>query len=54
MTAASAWRTGSPPRPPRFPREKAMALAKDLAGVVRGEVRFDAGSRALYASDLSA
>src|SRR5215218_4896634 len=30
------------------------ALAKDLAGVVRGEVRFDRGSRALYATDLSA
>ncbi|MDQ4030157.1 MAG: FAD-binding oxidoreductase, partial [Actinomycetota bacterium] len=42
------------PRPPRFPAEKARALAKDLAGVVRGEVRFDAGSRALYATDLSA
>jgi FAD/FMN-containing dehydrogenase/Fe-S oxidoreductase len=42
------------PRPPRFPAAKAKALAKDLAGVVRGEVRFDPGSRALYATDLSA
>ena len=30
------------------------SLARDLASVVRGEVRFDAGSRALYATDLSA
>jgi FAD/FMN-containing dehydrogenase/Fe-S oxidoreductase len=43
-----------PPRPLRFGADKAKALAKDLAGVVRGEVRFDAGSRALYATDLSA
>jgi FAD/FMN-containing dehydrogenase/Fe-S oxidoreductase len=54
VAASTAWKTGSPPRPPRFPADKAKALAKDLAGVVRGEVRFDAGSRALYASDLSA
>jgi FAD/FMN-containing dehydrogenase/Fe-S oxidoreductase len=30
------------------------ALAKELAATVRGEVRFDPGSRALYATDLSA
>lgn len=29
------------------------ALAKELAEVVRGEVRFDAGSRALYSTDAS-
>src|SRR4051812_49897348 len=29
------------------------ALAADLRGAVRGEVRFDAGSRALYATDGS-
>src|SRR3981081_1551066 len=29
------------------------ALAAELAGAVRGEVRFDAGSRALYATDSS-
>jgi FAD/FMN-containing dehydrogenase/Fe-S oxidoreductase len=29
------------------------ALADDLTGVIRGEVRFDAGSRALYATDAS-
>jgi FAD/FMN-containing dehydrogenase/Fe-S oxidoreductase len=51
---ASPWRTGVPPRAQRFPTEKAKALARDLTGVVRGEVRFDAGSRALYATDLSA
>jgi FAD/FMN-containing dehydrogenase/Fe-S oxidoreductase len=37
-----------------FPAGAAGALARDLAGVVRGEVRFDPGSRALYATDLSA
>src|SRR5687768_6124169 len=31
----------------------ARALAEDLTRTVRGEVRFDAGSRALYASDAS-
>ncbi len=31
----------------------APALFADLAGCVRGEVRFDAGSRALYATDAS-
>jgi FAD/FMN-containing dehydrogenase/Fe-S oxidoreductase len=51
---ATAWRTGAPPRPLRFPAARAKALAGDLAGVVRGEVRFDPGSRALYATDLSA
>src|ERR1051325_6839877 len=29
------------------------AMAAELAGAVRGEVRFDAGSRALYATDAS-
>jgi FAD/FMN-containing dehydrogenase len=29
------------------------ALAKDLAAAVRGEVAFDAGSRALYSTDAS-
>jgi FAD/FMN-containing dehydrogenase/Fe-S oxidoreductase len=33
---------------------KASELAEDLAAAVRGEVRFDRGSRALYATDLSA
>jgi FAD/FMN-containing dehydrogenase len=33
------------------PREE--ALAAELAGAVRGEVRFDRGSRALYATDAS-
>jgi FAD/FMN-containing dehydrogenase len=45
---------GIPPKPVRFPSNRAHALAKDLGGVVRGEVRFDSGSRALYATDLSA
>jgi FAD/FMN-containing dehydrogenase/Fe-S oxidoreductase len=54
VATATAWRTGAPPRPPSFPAARAKALARDLAGVVRGEVRFDPGSRALYATDLSA
>jgi FAD/FMN-containing dehydrogenase/Fe-S oxidoreductase len=37
--------------PPPFPG--AAALAAELAGALRGEVRFDAGSRALYATDAS-
>ncbi|HEX2044665.1 MAG TPA: FAD-binding and (Fe-S)-binding domain-containing protein [Gaiellaceae bacterium] len=32
---------------------EARSLARDLAARVQGEVRFDAGSRALYAHDLS-
>jgi FAD/FMN-containing dehydrogenase/Fe-S oxidoreductase len=36
-----------------FPSEAARALADDLARNVEGEVRFDAGSRALYATDGS-
>src|SRR5215212_10237140 len=36
------------------PREvEAQALEADLRGVLKGEVRFDGGTRALYASDLS-
>src|ERR1700724_3832310 len=37
--------------PPSF--AGATALAAELAGVVRGEVRFDSGSRALYSTDAS-
>jgi FAD/FMN-containing dehydrogenase/Fe-S oxidoreductase len=33
--------------------QQAAALETDLGGRVRGEVRFDAGSRALYATDAS-
>jgi FAD/FMN-containing dehydrogenase/Fe-S oxidoreductase len=54
VATSPAWKTGIPPRPRRFPADKAKALARDLAAVVRGEVRFDPGSRALYATDLSA
>ena len=35
---------------PTAPRER---LARELAQAIRGEVRFDAGSRALYATDAS-
>src|SRR5207248_3471115 len=36
-----------------IPREDAEDLAAELRKGVRGEVRFDAGSRALYATDSS-
>src|SRR5207248_4533553 len=36
-----------------IPREDAEDLAAELRKGVRGEVRFDAGSRALYATDAS-
>src|SRR5436305_677432 len=39
--------------PPSLWRGDAAALAADLRREVRGEVRFDAGSRALYATDAS-
>jgi FAD/FMN-containing dehydrogenase/Fe-S oxidoreductase len=42
----------SSPSGTRFRATK--ALAKELAAAVRGEVRFDPGSRALYSTDLSA
>jgi len=37
----------------KFPRDRADALAADLRHVVSGEVRFDDGTRALYATDGS-
>jgi FAD/FMN-containing dehydrogenase/Fe-S oxidoreductase len=37
-----------------LPTNTSTELARALAGVVEGEVRFDAGARALYATDLSA
>ncbi|HEY6865251.1 MAG TPA: FAD-binding and (Fe-S)-binding domain-containing protein, partial [Burkholderiales bacterium] len=37
----------------RFDPARVHALAADLAAAVSGEVRFDAGSRALYAADAS-
>jgi FAD/FMN-containing dehydrogenases len=40
-------------QPLSFPRDKATHLARDLAKTIAGEVRFDAGSRALYATDGS-
>ena len=36
-----------------FPRDRANALAEDLRHAIAGEVRFDEGSRALYATDGS-
>ncbi len=40
-------------REPRTQRLDVLELANELARRVRGEVRFDAGSRALYATDAS-
>ena len=37
----------------RFPRDRADALAAELRRSINGEVRFDDGSRALYATDGS-
>src|SRR5919109_930279 len=48
-TERTAFRRDSP----AFPVAAARALKQELAGKVEGEVRFDAGSRALYAHDLS-
>ena len=36
-----------------LPAVRAEALAAELRAQIRGEVRFDAGSRALYATDAS-
>ncbi|HEX6839888.1 MAG TPA: FAD-linked oxidase C-terminal domain-containing protein [Stellaceae bacterium] len=51
---APAW---SPPRttaaPTRAQRREAEGLAAELSRRIAGEVRFDRGSRALYATDLS-
>ncbi len=42
-----------PARPVQLPEGDAAALAAELSRRLRGEVRFDAGSRALYATDGS-
>jgi len=41
------------PPSPQLPEIDASALAGELASAIEGEVRFDAGSRALYATDAS-
>ncbi len=46
-------RPGSQPRPSRPAELDVAALENDLRAQVRGEVRFDPGSRALYATDGS-
>ena len=53
---AAAVSAAAPVRPhgqvmPDYPAEAARALADELRGAIEGEVRFDAGSRALYARD---
>lgn len=45
---AEPWRAHRP-----YPRDAARALEVDLRAALEGEVRFDAGSRALYATDGS-
>jgi FAD/FMN-containing dehydrogenase len=40
-------------KPIEYPKEQARALADDLRRRFRGEVRFDDGTRALYATDSS-
>lgn len=42
-----------PNRPPKDWSREARELAGDLMASIKGEVRFDSGSRALYATDLS-
>ena len=42
-----------PVQPSDLSAAAALALAADLAGAIAGEVRFDGGSRALYATDAS-
>jgi FAD/FMN-containing dehydrogenase/Fe-S oxidoreductase len=51
MTLRPSRRSGRRVKPPPF--AGAAALAAELAADVRGEVRFDAGSRALYSTDAS-
>jgi FAD/FMN-containing dehydrogenase len=43
----------TPPHPRPAPSVDAAALEAELRATIRGEVRFDAGSRALYATDAS-
>src|SRR5438876_562397 len=45
--------TRARPRPMKLATHDAEALAAELRAAVRGEVRFDRGSRALYATDAS-
>jgi FAD/FMN-containing dehydrogenase len=52
-TVPRARHGASSPGPSPEQNRAAAALAKELAGVIAGEVRMDAGSRAVYATDLS-
>ena len=49
--------TATEGRPPLNGRQRAnlhaLALATELRGRIKGEVRFDAGTRAIYAHDSS-
>ena len=49
MNSAVTTHTGTT----ELPAVRAEALAAELRAQIRGEVRFDAGSRALYATDAS-
>src|SRR5215467_3346972 len=46
-------KVNDPSRAGQFPRERAEALEADLRAAITGEVRFDDGTRALYAVDGS-
>src|SRR5947209_18492530 len=53
LVRADMGRVHHPPRPFQVSPVDAEALAADLRRTVKGEVRFDDGSRALYATDAS-
>jgi FAD/FMN-containing dehydrogenase/Fe-S oxidoreductase len=53
MMAGSAMPRSDPPEAPPAARREAAGLAAALRRIVRGEVRFDDGTRALYATDAS-
>jgi len=53
VSHSSEFHPGGSPQLSAFPRDRANILAKELRAVIQGEVRFDDGSRALYAVDGS-
>src|SRR6476660_3960668 len=53
LLTVDADRLGQPTRPVQVADVDAQALAEELSRRVKGEVRFDDGSRALYATDAS-
>ncbi|MGN6390560.1 MAG: FAD-binding protein, partial [Burkholderiaceae bacterium] len=53
MTTAPPSSLPAPPAPFAFTGDEAAAFEAALRAAVAGEVRFDAGSRAMYAADAS-